>query len=100
SVLATAEHVITHGYPCDSLADLVHHAGSVIPEVTRIAQRLAPGKGTRDDLPVDRVHAGSPHSDADLTRSRVRLGSVSPAKHLRTPVFGELERSHPTVLSE
>src|SRR4029453_15940750 len=62
SVLATAEHLITHEYHRDSLADLVHHSSSVRSEVTRTGQRLPTGHGPTEHLPVDGVPPRPPHN--------------------------------------
>jgi enamine deaminase RidA (YjgF/YER057c/UK114 family) len=98
SVLAAAQHLITRGYTRDLLADLVHHAGGVVSQVTRTGHRLAAGQGPGERHPVDRVHAGRPHSDPDLPRARVRSRSICPLQDLGTPVSRELQRSHPPLL--
>src|SRR3954453_10731898 len=71
-------------------AALVHHAAGVEAETTRPDQRRAavhrPGHG----LPVGRVHAGRAHSDPDLARARVRVGSIVPSQDLGAPVGREL----------
>jgi len=100
SVPATAQHLITHGDTRDPLADLVHHPGGVVTEITRADHRLAAGQDPGEGLPVDRVHAGRTHSDPDVPRARVRIRSVCPLEDLGTPKNRELQRTHPTVLPQ
>src|SRR6185436_5690797 len=86
------------GQPLAGTGCLGFHPGGVEAQTARAGQRLAPGHGPGQDLPVDRVHAGRTHRDPNLPGARVRVRGLRPLEYFRTPVRRELQGSHPTVL--
>ncbi len=94
----TQRHTLTRG-GTDPLADLVHHAGRVVPEVPRSDLGLTSPTSPRSALP-GRWGSHSPRaqqSGPDPPRARIR--SVGPPQDVGVPVAGEQHGSHPSSLA-